>query len=88
MLEKDEFLGAEVTGAVGAQCPNAKPRVPGGLREHRTSGFLQGGSVEQGAVDVLGPEHLQTSSPFSFPTLNLGIRTPDMGSSLPQGKAS
>lgn len=31
MLEKEEFLSAEVTGEVGARCPNAMPRVGGGL---------------------------------------------------------
>lgn len=31
MLEKDEFLSAEVTGAVGVQRPNAMPGVPSSL---------------------------------------------------------
>lgn len=49
--------------------------------------FLQEGSVEWGAVSILGLERLQASSSlFPFPTLNLGVRAPDVGSAFPQGE--
>lgn len=94
MLEKDEFLSAEVTGAVGAQRPNAMPRSlaaslgPCGEACNLPVFLQQGGPVEWGAVGVLGPEHLQSSSsPFSFPTLKLGLRPPRHGVRASTGRS-
>lgn len=61
--------------SVRVQCQGSLAAYLGPCGKARNAVFLQEGSVEWGAVGILDPEHLETSSsPFSFPTLNLGVK--------------